>query len=155
MFIINLFWDAVLFWQTGCQDIIQKCRDIKPRDCYYGYYATACCKTCSALVQNSSNINCLYGDKGTDCSVLVPEVCHLSTHFCCQTCARYLSPKKTIASGTSAIPPALLLIYHFVQMHVSHMWMVTMNSVITMKISTFLFPLTADATNHFMLFRFL
>ena len=140
---------------TGCQDIIQKCRDLKPRDCYYSYYATACCKTCSALVKNSSNINCLYGDKGTDCSVLAPEVCHLSTHFCCQTCARYLSQKKTIDPGTPTIPLTLLQIYRFMQMRVSHKWTVTPNSVITTKISTFLFAMIANATNQIILFRFL
>ena len=82
-----------IFFSTGCEDVIDECQNLEPRDCYYEYYAKACCKTCRALVQNPSDDNCLYGDKGTGCSDMVPEICHLSTRFCCQTCAALKSLK--------------------------------------------------------------
>ena len=80
--------------------MVDECLSLKPMDCYNGYYATTCCKTCSALVQNPSDATCLYGDKGVGCSDMVPAVCHLSTKFCCQTCAAYLSSSNIIDTSS-------------------------------------------------------
>ena len=96
--------------------MVRECSSLEPRDCYNKYYATTCCKTCKGLVQNPSGAACLYGDKGVGCSELLPEVCHLSSRFCCHTCAAYLeltnktatSPaqlaNKTASSTTTALP---------------------------------------------------
>ena len=88
--------------KTDCEDVIGECPNLQPRDCYYEYYARACCKTCRALVQNPSDANCLYGDRGTACLDLAPEICYLSTRFCCQTCAAYLSSTNTTDSSSSS-----------------------------------------------------
>lgn len=96
-----------------CEDSIGKCTNLEPRDCYYKYYAKACCKTCQALIQNPSDARCLYGDKGTNCSGLVPEICHLSTRYCCQTCAAHFSHIKAnyrfLSQATAVIPSTMAL----------------------------------------------
>ena len=93
--------------QTGCQDTIDECSRLEPRDCYSKYYATTCCRTCRVLIENPWDSNCLYGDKGVLCSYLVPEVCHITTRYCCQTCAAHPTPSKT-TDDTSASPSQII-----------------------------------------------
>ena len=117
---ITEWWPPqISFYATGCQDTLDECSNLEPKDCYNKYYTTTCCKTCKALVQNPSVETCLYGDKGFGCSDLVPEVCHLSTQFCCQTCASYLSPRDSAkipntGSVFSSTPAFTNLIWAFV-----------------------------------------
>ena len=88
------------FVPTDCEDSIDECSSLEPRDCYYDYYATSCCKTCCFLVQNPSDENCLYGDVGTGCPNLVPEICGLSPRYCCESCAAYrLSTNNSCTQG--------------------------------------------------------
>ena len=98
--ISEIYWYIQLVRRTGCQDTVDECSSLKARDCYNGYYATTCCKSCQALVQNPSDETCLYGDKGIGCSEMETSVCHLSTQFCCQTCAAYL-PSASITDTSS------------------------------------------------------
>ena len=96
-----------LIRQTGCQDTIDECSRLEPKDCYSKYYATTCCRTCRVLIENPWDANCLYGDKGVLCSYLVPEVCHITTRYCCQTCADHPTPSKT-TGDTSASPSQII-----------------------------------------------